>query len=420
MQTLFVYLNSDKIGHIDLLDNKKDFIFQYSSEWLANPHAVAISLNLPLQVPAFDADKTRAFFRNILPEADIRKTVARNLQISEKNDFALLEALGGECAGAIFISPIEIPPNNTPNYQALTETELYEKIASLHSSPFFAGEKGLRLSLAGAQNKLPVYLKNNKIYLPLDNSPSSHILKIPIKDLNETVANEAFCMTLAKLVGLAVSDVIYYQAIEPPLYLVKRYDRHYENGQLIRLHQEDFCQALGIAPELKYEKEGGPSLSDCFNLIKQYSTKPAFDIRMLIKWVIFNYLIGNADAHGKNLALLITKTGIQLAPFYDLISTHVYDELTPRFAMKIGGENRPKWIMERHWIRFAKEIDISTKLIFNTLGEMVNILPNTAIKLANEYQNNYGTIPILEKIIKVIETQARNVLNINQTIQKIK
>jgi serine/threonine-protein kinase HipA len=415
MNTLFVYFNSDKIGHIDLLDNNKDFIFQYNSEWLANPHAVAISLNLPLQVPAFDADKTRVFFRNILPEADIRKTVARNLQISEKNDFALLEALGGECAGAIFISPIDIPPNNTQNYQALTKTELYETIARLDSSPFFAGEKGLRLSLAGAQNKLPVYLKNNQIYLPLDNSPSSYILKIPIKGLTETVANEAFCMTLAKRVGLAVSDVIYYQAIQPPLYLVKRYDRHYENGQLIRLHQEDFCQALGIAPELKYEKEGGPSLSDCFNLIKQHSTKPAFDIRMLIKWVIFNYLIGNADAHGKNLALLMTNNGIELAPFYDLISTHVYDELTPRFAMKIGGENRPKWIMERHWIRFAKEIDINTKLIFNTISEIVNILPNAAIELATEYQNNYGKIPILEKIIKVIETQARNVLNMGDT-----
>jgi len=414
-QTLFVYLSNHKVGQIDL--SNKQFIFQYAHEWLIQPNAIPLSLTLPLQSEAFESKKSQAFFRNLLPEGNVRQAVARSLKISEQNDFALLEALGGECAGAIFVLPQDAPPIEKQSYKALSAKELHNKINQLPTRPFLVGEEGIRLSLAGAQNKLPVYVKNNQIHLPLYTSPSSHILKIPIPDLDNTVMNEAFCMTLAKRMGLPVPSVILHQGIET-LYLVERYDRAYNpTGQLMRLHQEDFCQALGISPDFKYEAEGGPSLQNCFDLIRQYSSQPASDVKALLDWVIFNYFIGNADGHAKNLALLMTTNeGLRLAPFYDLICTRVYPELTSRLAMKIGSENRPDWVMVRHFKKFAHQVDIQSKWVINTLHQFAQALPDKANQLANEYQATYGTTPILAKIVKVIENQVRQtLLALNQT-----
>jgi serine/threonine-protein kinase HipA len=293
---------------------------------------------------------------------------------------------------------------------ALSTEELHDKINQLPTRPFLVGEEGIRLSLAGAQNKLPVYVKNNQIHLPLYTSPSSHILKIPIPNLEDTIINEAFCMTLAKRMGLPVPSVIIHQGIEM-LYLVERYDRIYNQaGQLMRLHQEDFCQALGISPDFKYEAEGGPSLQNCFKLVREYSSQPASDVKALLDWVIFNYFIGNADGHAKNLALLMTNDGLRLAPFYDLICTRIYPELTSRLAMKIGNENRPNWIMARHWKKFANQVDIQAKWVINTLHRIIQILPDRANQLANEYQATYGTTPFLAKMVKVIENQVHQTL----------
>ena len=182
-------------------------------------------------------------------------------------------------------------------------------------------------------------------------------------------------MTLAKAVGLNVPEVTLLENQDQWLYLISRYDRELnQRGDLHRLHQEDFCQALGIMPDTKYEKEGGPSIADCFHLVKQYSISPAADQLQLLQWVVFSYLIGNADAHGKNVSLLLTQQGPRLAPFYDLMSTAIYPELSERPAMKIGGEDRPKWIIVRSWEQLAQECGIGFKLVKQTLDKLSQTL----------------------------------------------
>jgi len=188
------------------------------------------------------------------------------------------------------------------------------------------------------------------------------------------------------------------------LYIVERYDReHSREGEILRLHQEDFCQALGILPEQKYEAEGGPSLARCFALVKEQSAAPAVDQRALFLWVVFNMLIGNADAHAKNLAILFTAAGPRLAPFYDLISTLVYPDLSARLAMRIGGENRVSWIQRRHWERFSREVGIKPRWIERNVREIALRISPLAEAVARDFIQTYGPSTVVEKLLKIIK-----------------
>lgn len=382
---LDVYLQEQKIGRL-WLDEKRRFVFQYDAEWIGQRAAVPLSLSLPLQAEAYPDDLARPFFSNLLPEAGIRRVIAQHLRISEKNDFAMLNSIGGECAGAVSVLPSGEPPIMKPGYRELNEEELHKVIIDMPRRPMMIGVEGMRLSLAGAQNKLPVYMEDDRIFIASGNAPSSHILKPPIRDMEDTVGNEAFCMALAQRMGLSVPTVSIHQGLDR-LFIITRYDRSRDrDGRLMRLHQEDFCQALGVLPEQKYESEGGPALLQCFTLLHEKSIRPAADRMALLRWTIFNFLIANADAHAKNLAILFTDRGPLLAPFYDLICTQVYPDLTERQAMKIGGENRQLWIQRRHWERFGEAIAIKPKLVLKTLRDMAASVMAPAQELADEFQ----------------------------------
>lgn len=403
---LLVYLSDAMVGHL-WLDERRRFVFQYDSKWLNNPESNALSLNLPLRTEAYLDDSARPFFANLLPEAEIRRIIASRLGISEKNDFVLLREIGGECAGAVSVFPEGASPKLRPGYRELDEKELHRIVVELPRRPLMAGEKGIRLSLAGAQNKLPVYMEEGRIFLATGNAPSTHILKPPIRELEGTAMNEAFCMTLAGKMGLQVPEVAVRENLDT-LFIVKRFDRERNPaGELIRLHQEDFCQALGILPDQKYETEGGPSLRQCFDLIARESIRPAADRMALLNWVVFNVLIGNADSHAKNLAFLLTKPGPRLAPFYDLICTAVYESLTDKLAMKIGGEDRPNWLQLRHWKRFADTIAVKQDLVLRVLSNAIeNILPK-AEETSKELYAAHKNTGILEKILSVITKRVK-------------
>lgn len=405
---LVVYLQEQNIGRLWLNENRR-FVFQYNAEWIGQPDAVPLSLSLPLRAEPYPDDLARPFFSNLLPEADIKRAIAQHLRISQNNDFAMLNSIGGECAGAVSVLASGETPTVKPGYRELNEEELRKVVIDLTRRPLMAGVEGMRLSLAGAQNKLPVYMEDNRIFIASGNAPSSHILKPPIMDFEDTVGNEAFCMTMAQRMGLSAPTVTIRQSLDR-LFIISRYDRSRDkDGRLVRLHQEDFCQALGFLPEQKYESEGGPALTQCFDLLQENSIRPAVDRMALLRWTIFNFLIGNADAHAKNLAILFTDHGPRLAPFYDLICTQVYPELAERQAMRIGGENRPSWIQQRHWERFSKAVAIKPGLVLKTLQEMAASIMPQAPKIAAEFQTAYGTTPIIEKILAIIEKRAKNI-----------
>lgn len=407
MDQLAIYLNDRHVGVLSS-DKQQRLVFQYALEWIASKDVPPLSLSLPLQEDAFLDELARPFFTNLLPEARVREAVAKKLGISSRNEFALLEALGGECAGAVTLIPKGAPIEKKSGYRLLSPEELRELVRDLPKKPFLAGEAGIRLSLAGAQYKLPVYIEGERVFLTQGTSPSSHIIKPNIEGFEQSGYNEAFCMALANKTGLSVPRS-YLMTLPEQLYVVARYDRYRDaTGQVVRIHQEDFCQAIGLMAETKYESEGGPSLANCFTLLAQFSTNPALDRKALLDWVVFNYLIHNADAHAKNLSLLLRPDKIRLAPFYDLLSTGVYEGITPRLAMKIGGENRPQWIRNRHWERMAKEIGIGSSLVLRTVKAMAKQIVHSAEEVISQQPAMWRPAPIVGRIQDIILKHAHH------------
>jgi serine/threonine-protein kinase HipA len=401
VSALGVWLGAERVGLLTE-ERGRRLTFRYDADWLARPGARVLSLSLPLRPEPFSDDEARPFFANLLPEAGLREAVARRLGLSVGNDFALLEAIGGECAGAVSLLPEGARPDAGGDYDELSEVQLQELIDELPRRPLLAGERGIRLSLAGAQGKLPVKLEGDRVFVPRSGAPSTHILKPEIPGFEGSVRNEAFCMALAARAGLPVPP----SRVRPgrhPLYVVERFDRRRApDGAVERVHQEDLCQALGRLPEVKYEAEGGPSLAECFALVARASVSPAVDRLALLRWVIFNALVQNADAHAKNLSLLHAPDGIRLAPFYDLLCTGAWPDLAEKLAMKIGGEARPGWLRRRHWERFATDVEIAPKLVLKTVRELAESLPGAADAVASDHTRSWGNAPVVDRILAIL------------------
>lgn len=376
-RTLDVYLEEQLIGHL-LQDDGGQMLFRYAPVWLESSECFPISRSLPLREEEFKQKECRGFFGGILPEQSNRKTIATILQISDKNDFAMLERIGGECAGALTFVPEGGPPPRTDSdYRQLSDAELTEILETLPKRPLLAGEKGVRLSLAGAQDKIAVRLDaDGKLSLPLNYAPSTHILKPAIATWEGLVSNETYCMALAQAVGLQSAPTSAHKIGEIEYLLSERYDRAIDgDGTIHRLHQEDFCQALGIPSEIKYQAEGGPGLRDCFALLRLASGNAVVDLRELLNAIIFNLLIGNNDAHAKNYSILYGRDGkARLAPLYDLVCTVYYPEIENKLAMKIGGETNPDLIYPNEIEVFAKDAGLAvaaTKRSVLDLAELV-------------------------------------------------
>ena len=369
-KTLDVYLGPALAGHfVQTIHGAVEF--QYTAEWLANPRAVALSLSLPLREEPFSAAECKGFFGGVLPEQSQRDGVAYVLGISKRNDFAMLEKIGGECAGAVsFMHHGEPLPSPVNEYRKLTSDDLAKILRELPRRPLLAGEDGVRLSLAGAQSIIAVAMDDEGFSVPLGGSPSTHILKSAAPGFPGIVANEAFCMRLARAIGLNVAKAEDRRIEDIDYLLVERYDRlrNPADGSIQKVHQEDFCQALGVPSDNKYQNEGGPSLAQCFGLLRDHSSIPALDLRGLLDAVLFNFFVGNNDAHGKNFSLLYTRGAsgrrqVRLAPLYDLVSTLAYPELSRKMAMKIGGEYAFDKIFSRHFEKLAEEVGLSKVLV---------------------------------------------------------
>jgi serine/threonine-protein kinase HipA len=322
----------------------------------------------------------------------------------------MLERIGGECAGAVtFLAHGQALPERNYSYRKLSANELAAILKELPKRPLLAGEDGVRLSLAGAQDKVAVRIEGGEVRLPLGGAPSTHILKPAVERFEGVVFNEAFCMTLAVAAGLSAAAVETGNVDGVDYLLVERYDRIHRpsaGGEpvLERIHQEDFCQAHGIVPEHKYQKEGGPSLKQCFALLREVSTAPVIDLARLLDAVIYNYLVGNNDAHGKNFSLLYRGVGtenleIRLSPLYDIVSTVYYPELTRDMAMRIGGEYSSEKVSARNFEQLAKEALLGAPLVRRRVTELaekvIAVLPK--VEVAH---------PVADKVAALIRQRA--------------
>ena len=378
-KTLDVYLHRELVGHL-IQNDGGQMVFDYAASWLQRPDATPLSQSLPLRLERFPRKECRGYFAGVLPEESKREIIARNLGISERNDYAMLERIGGECAGAVTFVPAGEPmPTRDDHYRALSSTELAGILRELPRRPLLAGETGIRLSLAGAQDKIAVRVEGESVSLPLGGAPSTHILKPAVERFAGVVFNEAYCMRLAAAADLSVAKTEVGRVEDVEYLLVERYDRTHrrttEGATLERLHQEDFCQALGIVSENKYQKEGGPSLKQCFALLREVSSAPVLDLARLLDAVIFNFLVGNNDAHGKNFSLLYRGAGTtlvetRLAPLYDLVSTRYYPELTRELAMKIGGEYSSDKVSKTNFEQLAEDAGLAKPLVRRRIPEL--------------------------------------------------
>lgn len=383
--------------------------YRYSPQWLAQPGAAVLSQSLPLQPTPFDDHQCRPFFAGLLPEGHLRRLIAMQCQVSSQNDFALLNAIGGECAGAItFVSAGQAAAAVPSGVQWLDDSQLIAMLEELPRRPMLAGQDGMRLSLAGAQDKLPVVVSQAtgqapRIGLPLGAQPSTHILKPAIATVDDSVINEGFCMALAHAAGMTTAQTEIFSIQSRPVLLVSRYDRHTDaSDNLIRIHQEDFCQALGVVPEMKYQNEGGPDLRACFELLRRTTRPSSPQVLRLLDAVIFNALIGNHDAHGKNFSLVYkTSQSPTLAPLYDLLSTAIYEHLTPKMAMKLGGKYKWTEVHGQHWAQFAQEAGLSPAQTQKRVLGMAQKLPHLAKRL--QTLPLFVHQPIAARIVALIE-----------------
>ncbi len=414
---LEVWLSGVHVGTLAQVDGRLGFTY-------APGATTALSQSLPIRPEPFDDRATRPFFAGLLPEGGKRQQIAKTLQVSTQNDYALLDSLGGECAGAVTL----LEPGQSPqtfdvarDVRWLDHAQLLQVLDEMPLRPMRAGDDGLRLSLAGAQDKLPVVLDADsvRVGLPLNGSPSTHILKPPIAGVDGSVFNEAYCMALASGFKLDVArcqiQAITDGAQQRHYLLVERYDRQADVPGL-RLHQEDFCQALGIVSEHKYQNEGGPSLAQAFALLRSATRPSAPHTLKLLDYVVFNALIGNHDAHGKNFSLLYTPAGAVLTPLYDALCTAVYPTLTDKMAMKIGSKYKFSEVQARHWEQFAVESALSPAQVKKRMVDIARRLPDVAHATLAAFEKVGNHHPILDQVVTLIDQRcALTIRRLTQT-----
>ncbi|MBS7671621.1 type II toxin-antitoxin system HipA family toxin [Croceicoccus gelatinilyticus] len=378
--------------------------FTYDHRWIEDSARAAISHSMPKRAEPYDDAACKAVFGGLLPEEDQRASVARALGISRENVFHLLEHLGGDVAGALTFFPAGQEPPAGPSGDlspTMGEDELASLLEDLPRVPMLAGKGGARLSLAGAQGKLPIILVDGQIATPREGEASTHLIKPEPEKFEGLAANEAFCLTLARELGLDAAFAEWRQVKGRPFLLVERYDRIMIDGETKRLHQEDFAQALGFSSHQKYAADGGPTFKDSFDLVRVVTTRYAREVIRLLDAAIFNLLIGNADAHAKNYSFLALRSGeTVLAPLYDLVSTVIFEGLNPSFAMKFGRASTLEDFETPALERFASDAGMTHAFVRRRMADIAKRVAGKAEGLVVPGLNDTGRLNGLPGVVK--------------------
>jgi serine/threonine-protein kinase HipA len=369
-----------------------------------------LSASLPVRDEPYPNARAKPFFEGLLPEGSVRERVANEFHVSYDNVHGLLEKIGAECAGAVVIVPQgEAPPDpGSAELEWLTEEEVAEKIQNLPTQPLGVVPGRVRLSLGGVQDKLVlVRSPTGRFANPLYGAPSTHIIKPAGTRYEGIVANEAFCLRVAHCSRLPVARTSIEQIGDYECLVVERFDRTFGPANRIeRVHQEDFCQALGVLPSAKYEADGGPSAADLVSAVRRLSTRAAADVVMLIRSMILNFLIGNSDAHAKNYALLYEPlTQARLAPLYDLVSTAVYD-VEQALAMSIGGAFDPNAIEIQNWLQLAEDTNLASRQLLLELRDLAERVERCARSVRSQAAAEEWYHPVIDEIVEGIRSRA--------------
>jgi len=432
-----VYLNSNRIGILQAGRGGR-LRFRYTANTIERAcnsdraiHALSVTMPIPLEDADddgwFDDRACAPFFEGLLPDHPmVRRRLAAALQdgrINPDNPFDMLTALAGDCAGAVSIMPMDtadpLPDPTEPQYFSLTDVDLAERVANLHERPLFIDGGEFRFSLAGVQDKAAILKVGNGWALPLAGTPSSHILKVDIPGLPGSICVESFCLSLARDSGLPAPRATIIPIGGKPVMMIARYDRRLiqtgDQQRLVRTHQEDFCQATGTYPEEKYESKGGPGWRQVFELL-DHSSRGLEDRVDMLDRVIFQYLIGNPDAHAKNYSFVWKGQLPRLAPLYDLNCADAYRSFykrqLPRMAMAIGGEFDPDALSADHWRTFAKDVRLSSELVLDRLRELADEIPDRAADVAGRLRGTAAFSPLIDIAVDAIADRASRAIDI--------
>ena len=430
--SLWVFDAAQRVGTIDYASLEEQFSFGYEPSWLATDNAYRLSPHFPLSEAKAASGTVRRFLENLLPEGRALDIVSTTHQVSKNNIFGLVRELGGETSGALsFFAERAVPDPRQTTRREIPVEELRSRIEERAQVPFAVWDRRVRMSIAGYQDKLPVYLKDNRFYLVEGALASTHILKPePLdKRLPGLVANEHFCMRLATRLGLRTAEVSIVRLPHPVL-VVQRFDREAGDAGVRRIHVIDACQALDLPVAYKYERNfgsgkdvrhirDGVSFERLFSTAVSYTTQKALTRQALTRWAIFQYLIGNADAHGKNVSFFCSAGGLAMAPFYDMASVVQYEGLDHEFAMAYGDAFGLDDVSTFAWADFAKRSGLQRSYLAREMTRMAHVALEQAPRQAVEADYAGDERALVMRIAGLVEAQARKLLDMAIPMQQI-
>ncbi|WP_318518409.1 type II toxin-antitoxin system HipA family toxin [Photobacterium leiognathi] len=428
MDVLTVAMNGILVGSLTKASSGA-ISFQYDPSWLSRPGARAISLSMPLRHDAYHGDIPYNFFDNLLPDnEEIRSRIQSRFQAATKRPFDLLSKIGSDCVGAIQLYPPQHSLQDVRQIQAepLTESRMAQVLRGYQSDAplgMLDDMDDFRISIAGAQEKTGLLWYQNQWHLPLGSTPTSHILKLPIGilpykniDLSDSCENEWLCLKIAAAFGFEVNDANIIYVEEVKALALTRFDRRWsqDGSWLMRLPQEDMCQALGVAPALKYESDGGPNIASIMQFLLGSRTSTQ-DREGFFKAQILFWLLAAIDGHGKNFSLFLEpESRYSMTPLYDIISAYPLMDSNSipkqkaKMAMALTGTNKYyKWqtIQPRHFLSTAKAVGFSTQRANELMSEMKNQAPSVIEKVRQQLPNDFPT-EISESIFNGVLKQA--------------
>lgn len=422
--TMQVLLNGRLVGALRLAGSGA-ISFTYDPEWLAWEHAMPISLSLPLREEAHQGGPVIAYLENLLPDNQaIRERVAARVRAGGTDAWHMLGKIGRDCVGALQFVSGEIPEFAVLEGEPVSEAQIADMLRNLTSAPLGLDEEDdFRISIAGAQEKTALLRHEGAWIRPSGLTPTTHIFKTQLGvlpagiDLSDSVENEYFCMSFCHAMGMDVAEVEIADFEDVRSLVVTRFDRRWtKDGRLIRLPQEDFCQALSVPPSQKYQMDGGPGITEGIRLLTG-SDDPEVDQRVFFRAQVLFWFLGATDGHAKNFSIALRPGGFRMTPLYDVLSAQkaVDDgqirQNRMRLAMAVDGHYRINEVVPRHFLQAAKAAGYGLALAEDVLAEMV---PQLEPALENTVANLPTDFPKL-----LIETVANGLRSRSKTFQAI-
>ncbi len=419
IEQLYAYHQDTRVGTVEWDRQRDQLSFCYDASWRSSAHAYPLSLSMPLAMEQHGDQAISAYLWGLLPdnEATLR-TWGKKFGVSPRNVFRMMSRVGEDCAGAIqFVQPDRLEswlePSNRGSIQWIDSQELEQRVALLlkdHSATRLATDSGY-FSLAGAQPKIALhYDEAGKLWgVPSGRQPTTHILKPTTGEYDGFAENEHFCLCLAEQLGCKTASSVIHHIGETPVIVVKRFDRLTlpESEQVLRIHQEDFCQALAVHPTQKYQSEGGPSADQIVEVLQNHSSKSWEDVWRFCEAMAYNWLIMGTDAHAKNFAIMLASRGqVRLAPLYDMISILPYSDSInlrkSKMAMKIGGRYKVEEISGLCWVEFAETHGLSPDELLDRIDRMIRELPDALQLVADRVKQSGIDHPVVDRLVEHI------------------